>query len=310
MKTPHLLAAIGASAALFAPLRPALAAGPGVPGLDSVIDWRERHNRDDDPKPSDVQLINYFFVRATFTNQLADPSGLKGVSLGPFGLISGSATRTGEGSKTFYVEQRWIPVISYSPSFADGIATFRAQLEIDFTWGLAANQVQPNQGGGFNADQINIQTKNVNVSITPTRDPDQLNIILGTQSFYDSAYDPTVTSLFDIVRTGYKLTFLGTDATGVAAYFEVRRALQAELHPHRIGAARQGLEERRALRLRVPLHRRLRLQALARDVPRRLVLAPAGRHQGRGVRLRGPRQIGPVVDRPRLVHGHGALQHG
>ncbi|APR75173.1 Hypothetical protein A7982_00519 [Minicystis rosea] len=219
MKTslPHTLAALGACAALLAPL-PALAAGPGVPGLDSLIDWRERNLRDDDPKPSDIQLINYFFVRATFTNQLADPSGLKGVSLGPFGLITGSSTRTGEGSRTFYVEQRWIPVIAYSPSFADGLATFRAQLEIDFTWGLAANQVQPNQGGGFNADQINVQTKNVNAAITPTRDPDQLDIILGTQSFYDSVYDPTTTSLFDIVRTGYKLTYLGTDATGVAAY--------------------------------------------------------------------------------------------
>lgn len=220
MKTPlsHALPVSLAAITVLSFAPAAFGAGPAVPGIDSLIEWRERSLRDDDPKPSDVQLINYFFVRATFTNQLADPSGLKGVSLGPFGTIVGSATRTGKDSKTFYVEQRWIPVIGYSPSFADGLATFRAQLEIDFTWGLAANQVQPNQGGGFNADQINIQTKNVNVSITPTRDPEQLNIMLGTQSFYDSVYDPTTTSLFDLVRTGYKLAFLGTDATGVSAY--------------------------------------------------------------------------------------------
>lgn len=217
-KLPPVLAALGAAAFVHSISPPAAAAGPGVPGLDSLIEWRDRNARDDDPKPSDIQIINYFFVRATFTNQLADPSGLKGVSLGPFGTIVGSATRTGTDSRTFYVEQRWIPVIAYSPSFADGLATFRAQLEIDFTWGLAANQVQPNQGGGFNADQINIQTKNVNVSITPTRDPAELNIMLGTQSFYDTPLDPTTTPLWDLVRTGYKLAYLGTDATGVAAY--------------------------------------------------------------------------------------------
>ena len=54
---------------------------------------------DDDVVPdidtkSEIQIINYFFVRATLTNQLADPSGLKGVSLGPIGSTVGSATRT------------------------------------------------------------------------------------------------------------------------------------------------------------------------------------------------------------------------
>src|SRR5262249_19033271 len=117
--------------------------------------------------------------------------------------------------------QRWIPVLAYSPLFVDGLATFRAQMEVDFTWGLAANQVQQNQGGGLNADQINIQTKNVNVSIYPTRDPEELAISLGTQSVYDTIYDPATTPLFDLVRTGYKLSFLGTDATGAAIYARI-----------------------------------------------------------------------------------------
>jgi hypothetical protein len=217
MKLPRALMALGAAASLLGAAGVAWA-GPPVPGLDAHLHWHDKNGREDDPKPDQVQIINYFFTRATVTNQLADPSGLKGVSLGPFGSTVGSAVRTGDSSRTFYVEQRWIPVIGYTPNFADGLATFRAQLEIDFTWGLAANQVQPNQGGGFNADQINVQTKNVNVSIYPTRDPDQLTITLGTQSFYDSVYEPATTSLFDIVKTGYKLAFLGTDATGVSVY--------------------------------------------------------------------------------------------
>jgi len=216
-KLSHNLAALTVAISVLALARDGRA-GPPVPGLDAQLEWRDENGREDDPKPDQLQIINYFFTRASVTNQLADPSGLKGVSLGPLGGIAGSAVRTGDDSITFYVEQRWIPVIAYSPSFVDGLATFRAQLEIDFTWGLSANQVQPNQGGGFNADQVNIQTKNVNVSVYPTRDPDQLTVTLGTQSFYDSVYDPATTPLFDLVKTGYKLAFLGTDATGVSVY--------------------------------------------------------------------------------------------
>ncbi len=194
------------------------AAGPPVPGLGYHSEWREENERDADPKPDPLQLLNYFFIRATVTNQLGDPAGLKGVSLGPLGALGGSGTRTGKDTSTFYVEQRWIPVISYSPAFADGLATFRAQFEVDFTWGLAANQVQQNQGGGLNVDQVNLQTKNVNAAIYPTRDPEELSIVLGAQAAYDTIYDPAITPLFDLVKTGYKLSFFGTDAVGGAVY--------------------------------------------------------------------------------------------
>lgn len=195
----------------------ARAEGP-APGVDQYVLWRESHDRSADAKPEQFSLINYMFFRASATNQLGDPSGLKGVSLGPIGNIAGSSTRVGPNTEAYYVEQRWIPVLQYSPSFVDGLATFRAQMEVDFTWGLAANQVQPNQGGGLNADQVNIQTKNVNVSIYPTRDPEELSIVLGAQAAYDSIYDPATTPLFDLVRTGYKLAYFGTDGTGISAY--------------------------------------------------------------------------------------------
>lgn len=211
----------GATPGLYVP------GGPGTPeqrkGDDdpTLSAFKEAKDRDEDPVPPEFSMINYFFARFTVTDQLADPSGLRGVSLGPIGIGQGigSATRVGEASTNFYAEQRWIPVFSYSPLFVDGLATFRAQLEVDFTWGLAANSVQNNQGGGFNVDQVNIQSKNVNVAFYPTRNPKQLSIIAGAQPVYDSPYDPTITSLFDIVQTGYKLAFMGSDAVGISAYF-------------------------------------------------------------------------------------------
>ncbi len=198
---------------------PAAAQGPTtpLPGT-SYGEWQDEKARDDDAPLSEFRLINYFFVRGSFTNQLGDPSGLKGVSLGPIGSFAGSSTRVSRNSGGAYVEQRWIPVLEYNPWFVDGLATFRAQFEVDFMWGRSANTIQQNEGGGFNADQVNIQTKNLNVSIHPTHDPRDLAIVIGTQSVYDSIYDPARTSLLEVIKTGYKLAYVGTDATGVSAY--------------------------------------------------------------------------------------------
>lgn len=210
----------GAILAVFLSVLPILTAGavgPSIPGAN-YGDWLDEKDREDDAPPSEFKLINYFFVRGSFTNMLGDPSGLKGVSLGPIGVTGGSATRVTPGSQNAYLEQRWIPVLEYSPLFVDNLATFRAQFEIDYLWGRAANTVQQNEGGGFNADQVNLQTKNVNVAIHPTRDPNDLTIVLGTQSIYDSVYDPARTPLSDVIRTGYKLTYFGTDATGISLY--------------------------------------------------------------------------------------------
>jgi hypothetical protein len=225
----------------------ARAQGPAPPGLyadpdgEQTVDhdaWLEDNDRSEDSAPPEFQFISYFLARGSALNELADPSGLRGVSLGPIGIGQGvgSATRVGDESENFYIEQRWIPILAYSPHFADGIATLRSQFEIDFTWGLAANAIQNNQGGGFNADQINIQTKNINVALYPTRKPKQLSIIIGTQPVYDTFYDPTVTSLFDLVQTGYKLSFMGTDATGISAYLNTPYSI-AKLSFIPIGAA-------------------------------------------------------------------------
>ncbi|PIE18058.1 MAG: hypothetical protein CSA65_06390 [Proteobacteria bacterium] len=195
----------------------ALARSPvSVPGVN-FNDWYETRKRDRDGVFSEFSLINYFFVRGTAANALPDPAGLRGVSLGPFGAAGGSATRVADG-QNFLIEQRWIPVISFSPFFTSGWATFRAMVEVDFTWGIAANAAQQNQGGGLNADQINIQTKAVYAAIFPTKNEEKLSIQIGTQPVYDSVYNPHTTSLFDIVRTGYKLMYLGTDATAATVY--------------------------------------------------------------------------------------------
>jgi hypothetical protein len=211
---------VAASAALAlltlcAPLA-ARAQDATMPGL-YLPEWQEARDRSKDEPPPQFRLINYFFTRASFTNAVGDPTGLKGVSLGPIGELGGSLVRTGVGPGV-WAEQRWIPVIEYAPYFADRLAVFRAQFRMNYVWGLAANTLGPNQGGGFNANMVNIQTKNFNVSLYPTRDPEELAIVIGTQAAYDNVQDPARAGLNDIVRSGYKLAFLGSDATGISIY--------------------------------------------------------------------------------------------
>jgi hypothetical protein len=214
---------------------------PAVSGT-AYEDWRNKAERKDDSPLSDFHLISYFFSRATYTNLVGDPTGLKGVSLGPIGNLAGSSVGVKADRSAFFVEQRWIPVIEYTPFFFDGIVTMRAQFEIDYGWGRAANAVQQNEGGGFNADQVNIQTKNVNAAIYPTRDWRDLAIVIGTQSVYDTVFDPAVTPLSDIVRTGYKLSFLGTDATGLTLYSSKKGHAKLSILP--LGSAQANLATR------------------------------------------------------------------
>lgn len=212
------------------------AGGPTGVGLTPAA-WAAESDRSSDPLPGEFTLINYFFARATLTNQLADPSGLRGVSLGPIGIGDnvGSATAVGGDTENFYIEQRWIPVLGYSPHFVDGLATFRAQFEIDYTWGQAANQLQHNQGGGLNADQVNLQTKGLHVALHPLKVPAKLSIVFGTQALYDNPADPNITSLFDIVKTGYKLAYIGTDGTGLSVYSRLGGMWKASFIPIGVG---------------------------------------------------------------------------
>ncbi|MFP2904243.1 hypothetical protein ACLESD_04030 [Pyxidicoccus sp. 3LFB2] len=196
---------------------PAAAQSTPVPGL-YYGDWLEEKDREEDAKPREFTFINYFFTRLSLTNEVGDPLGLRGVALGPIGSPTGSMVSVEPGRTAYFIEQRWIPVLEYSPYFVDGLASFRAQFEVDFLWGRSANALGQNEGGGFNADQVNLQTKNLNVALYPTRAPAQLTLLLGTQPVYDTPYDPTRTPLSDLIRTGYKLAFLASDATGLSVF--------------------------------------------------------------------------------------------
>jgi len=198
--------------------------GVSVGGLN-YKEWSENYDFDDLRKPSEFSLVNYWLTRATFTNIYpGSPFAIPGATLGPIGSPSGHLAATSKekddksGSETInnnYAELRWIPIMTYTPNFFDGNVSFRAQFEIDTLWGLSRNRAGENRGGAFNADQVNIQTKNafVHWKITP-----KLSTNIGIQGFYDSIYDPFDTPGTYLLNSGYKVMFYGTDATGISFY--------------------------------------------------------------------------------------------
>ncbi len=188
-------------------------------------EWQESNDFGDIKEPKEFSLINYWLTRATFTNIYpSSPVAIPGTTLGPIGSLSGHQPATSKeksdksGSETVnnnYAELRWIPIFTYTPNFFNGGVSFRAQFEIDTMFGVSRNRAGENRGGAFNADQVNIQTKNafVHWKITP-----KLSTNIGIQGFYDSIYDPFDTPATYILNSGYKIMFYGTDATGISFY--------------------------------------------------------------------------------------------
>ncbi|MEO1172732.1 MAG: hypothetical protein AAFX94_11895 [Myxococcota bacterium] len=217
----RIVTAMLCAAAVLSPIELSAQSAVGGPALFSER-WAALNETDADGELREFRLVSYFLTRITATNQVASPVGLQGVSLGPIGINGGSNTSSGDDVATF-AEQRWIPYVIYKPNFFDGRAEFHAQFEVDFAWGFGANTALQNQGGGINGDQVNLQTKNVNAAFYPTGKPRELAIVVGLQSFYDSARNPTNTLLSDIVQSGYKLSYMASDVAGVSVYSDTEQ---------------------------------------------------------------------------------------
>jgi hypothetical protein len=173
------------------------------------VSWNTNREKVPDQPVKEFQFLAYFFNRNVVENYYAKNDLLKGQVVGR--LFSFNTTTTGE--QAMYSEQRLIPFFIYQPKLLDGRALLRASFEIDWTWGDANYGTGGNFGSAFAADQVNIQTQNVELEFLPGK---AWTINLGLQRLFDTPYNPYRTFLTTMLSTSYGLMMWGSDAVGIS----------------------------------------------------------------------------------------------
>lgn len=159
----------------------------------------------------ELQFFAYFINQGVSSNMYARSEFLKGQVVGR--LFGANTTSTSDSLTSVYFEQRIIPFFIYQPKLFNGKAILRASFRIDWTWGDAAYGVGGNIGSGISADQVNIQTQNIEIELNPSKG---WFINLGLQRLFDTPYNPYRTLFDKMTNTGYRLAFWGTDGVGIS----------------------------------------------------------------------------------------------
>lgn len=176
--------------------------GAGFKGFDKEVPQKAN---------KELQAFVYFYTQGVSMNMYPQNDFLKGQIVGR--LFGSNTTSTSDSLTAFYVEQRAIPFFVYTPRIFDGKATLRASFEIDWTWGDVAYGTGGNQGSAVSADQVNIQTQNLEIELAPVKN---WTVNIGLQRMFDTPHDLYRTTVDKFMQTGYRFAFFGTDAVGVS----------------------------------------------------------------------------------------------
>jgi hypothetical protein len=161
-------------------------------------------------------FIGYYFMRMERINVAPTNEFLKGQVVG---RLFGRNTTVTSDEVSKFSEQRFLPMITYTPRLFDGWAKMRMSFEFDWTHGDANYTAGGNFGGGFGADVVNMQTQNLFIEFRPKK-----NVVInaGLLRLYDNVRVPYYTFTDHLIYKGYRLAFFGSDASGVGFHFSPR----------------------------------------------------------------------------------------
>ncbi|MFT4627637.1 MAG: hypothetical protein ACI8PZ_006324, partial [Myxococcota bacterium] len=164
-----------------------------------------------------------FQVRATGTDLTSTNPFLDGQVVGRIGGTNGVVVQP-EGPAALYSEQRLGAFATWAPPVLGGVASLNLAGEVDFGFGDQSYGVGGNTGGGFGADQVNLQTRRLyaDFRIRPA-DLHEIHAVVGLQFVADGATDPARTTPDGLLRSGARLMVFGSEAAGVTVYGRVRR---------------------------------------------------------------------------------------
>lgn len=176
----------------------------------SPADFAEKKEKEE---RSEFKFIGYYFMRSEQNNVAPTNEFLKGQVVGR--IFGGNTTRT-SNQRSSFSEQRFIPIIAYSPRLFDGWATMRMNFEFDWTLGDANYGAGGNFGGAFGADFVNMQTQNLFIEFRPRKN---FFLNIGLTRLFDNVNVPAYTFTNKLINTGYRLAFWGSDACGIASHY-------------------------------------------------------------------------------------------
>lgn len=155
-------------------------------------------------------------LKATGSNLEPTNPFLDGQILGTLGGLNG--VEVGE-TLGFGTEQRVTGFFTYAPKILDGQVSLTAGFEIDHAFGDQSYGSGGNVGGAYGADMVNVQTRRLHLTLRPDLGAQHsLSVVLGQQFLADGALDPTRAAPDDLFRSGGRLMFWGSEATGVSVY--------------------------------------------------------------------------------------------
>lgn len=158
-----------------------------------------------------LQFFAYFINQFVSSNMYPESSLYNGQLVGR--LFGTNSSTTSDTKTSYYAEQRLIPFFVLTPKLFNGKALLRASFEIDWTWGDQAYGTGGNKGSGLSADQVNIQTQNIEIELIPHKG---WAVNLGLQRLYDTPFNPYRTFFEKMTYTSYRLAYWGSDAVGVS----------------------------------------------------------------------------------------------
>jgi hypothetical protein len=159
-----------------------------------------------------LRFLGVVNVRGVLTDVVTTNPLVTGQVIGELGGTNSTTTAEESGA---YTEQRVGAFFTYTPALLDGRASLDAGFEVDFAWGDQSYATGGNTGGAFGGDQVNLQTRRLGARVEWFEDQ---TVVAGLQFVGDSVNDPATSRLDDLVRSGGGLSFIGSEATGVAAY--------------------------------------------------------------------------------------------
>ncbi len=223
----------------------ALAQAPAWPGTgeqpDKVMDLDGAEPNVPAPKPAPktgLEFIGVLDLKPSVSNLTTGSAYANGQIVGTLGGTNSTTVQNPGDVPGLAVEQRVGTYFRYTPRLLDGRATLGAAFRIQFVWGDAAYGTGGNTGGGFGAEQVNLQTSRLYGKFrlwgapgSPSAAHSHADLVAGLQFVGDGVYDPDTAKLDDLERSGGHLLFFGTEAAGATLY-----GVQSDVFRYRAGA--------------------------------------------------------------------------